>query len=109
MEHDRKTAESIVFLPEDKEVVLPTNCQKSILNIAVENEIDIDHSCGGSGSCGTCLVKVLKGLELFDGREFPEKEMAEDRGWAADERLACQCVALPGVIIEVSFKNLKKV
>lgn len=91
----------IKFLPSGVEI--EGDEEKSLLQLAVENQIPINHSCGGGGSCGTCLIKVVEGLELLAEREFPEKEMAEDRGFSAWERLACQTPAYSGLVVEVAF------
>ena len=54
------------------------------------NSVDMPHSCGGMGSCGTCRVrlKVERGPvpELGD----VEKEIALEKGYSVDERLSCQ-------------------
>ncbi|MBL7688499.1 MAG: (2Fe-2S)-binding protein [Bdellovibrionaceae bacterium] len=62
----------------------------TVLEIAVENSVDISHSCGGMGTCGTCRIhlSVLSGQPL--ARNEIEQEMATDRGFQTDERLSCQ-------------------
>lgn len=62
----------------------------TVLEIAVENSVDISHSCGGMGSCGTCRIhlSVLSGPTLE--RNEIEQEMANARGFQTDERLSCQ-------------------
>ncbi len=59
---------------------------------ALESEnIKIDHSCGGMGTCGTCRVILLQpeGLD----RNSIEQEMANEKSFAKNERLACQLMA----------------
>jgi ferredoxin len=47
-----------------------------------------------NGICGTCIVKVKKGMENLSQRTDSELEMElED-----DERLACQCKILKGEV-----------
>ena len=62
----------------------------TVLEIAVENSVDISHSCGGMGTCGTCRIhlSVLSGQP--PERNEIEQEMAIDRGFRPDERLSCQ-------------------
>ena len=62
----------------------------TVLEIAVENSVDISHSCGGMGTCGTCRIHlfVLNGQSIE--RNEVEQEMANDRGFEVDERLSCQ-------------------
>jgi ferredoxin len=63
---------------------------KTLLEIAVDNSVELPHSCGGMGSCGTCRIR----LEVRSGPCPPrgdlEAEMALERGYRDDERLSCQ-------------------
>lgn len=74
--------------------VQPGIVSRSLLDIAVENSVEISHSCGGMGSCGTCRVYLE--WEPSQGGPNPpteiEEEMRQDRGFIASERLACQIV-----------------
>lgn len=66
----------------------------SVLELALRANIDLNHSCGGNGTCGTCRIKVISpNSSRLPSRNEIEKEMAEDRGFADDERLACQLLA----------------
>lgn len=47
---------------------------KKVLDIALENNIDIEGACGGELACSTCHVKMSK--ELFD--QLPAKQVEED-------------------------------
>ena len=62
----------------------------SILELAIENSVDVMHSCGGMGTCGTCRIR----LQVLEGavpeRGEIETEMANERSFASDERLSCQ-------------------
>lgn len=62
----------------------------SLLEILNINKVEVSQSCGGSGSCGTCQVKVISGLENLSERNEIEKEIAEDRKFPSDIRLSCQ-------------------
>jgi ferredoxin len=63
---------------------------KTVLDIAVENSVEIAHSCGGMGSCGTCRIRLHADLGAIPPIEEVEAEMAMDRGFLSDERLSCQ-------------------
>ncbi len=78
----------IVFFPEEKSCEL--RGEDSLLDVALNNKLEIGHSCGGMGSCGTCRVIVLEGLELLNPRNEVEQEIADTRGFQPNERLACQ-------------------
>lgn len=63
---------------------------ESILDAALEAKIPVPTSCGGNGTCGTCLILVQEGLENCLARNEIEDEIASDRGFANFERLSCQ-------------------
>lgn len=65
----------------------------SILDIATEAGVDIDHSCGGVCACSTCHVKVLEGGSSCSKPTEDEEDMLDTaRDVDTDSRLACQCV-----------------
>lgn len=63
---------------------------QTLLDIAVDNSVDLPHSCGGMGSCGTCRVRLSVTSGPCPERNEIELEMAIERGFAVDERLSCQ-------------------
>lgn len=65
---------------------------QTVLDAVLESRLEIDHSCGGNATCGTCRVFVVRGSERLPDRNEIEKEFANDRGMAANERLCCQMV-----------------
>jgi 2Fe-2S ferredoxin len=89
----------MVFLPDTKRVEIQQN--ETILEVALRNEIPLEHSCGGMGSCGTCRIFVTAGLDRFEPRNEIENEIAVDRSFSVDERLACQNLALDGLEVKV--------
>jgi len=65
----------------------------SILDIATEAGVDIDHSCGGVCACSTCHVKVRQGGESCSEPTDDELDMVDTaRDVDLDSRLSCQCV-----------------
>lgn len=62
----------------------------SLLEILNNSKIEIPQSCGGLGTCGTCQVSVIEGLDQLSAREEIEIEMAQDRGFEINRRLSCQ-------------------
>jgi 2Fe-2S ferredoxin len=90
----------ITFVSQNKTVeVLPgragtgTGLEGSVLDIALEAGIDIDHACGGVCACSTCHVWVKKGLVTCSEPTDSENDMLD---LAPDlkpySRLSCQCV-----------------
>lgn len=99
----------IIFRFEDKhipeKVVELDGLQKSILEITEEQDIHLNHNCGGVCACSTCHIYVLKGESFIE--EISEKE--EDFIDRAinprlESRLACQCIILnesADIIVEI--------
>lgn len=67
----------------------------SILEIALMNDIDLHHNCGGVCACSTCHVYVEKGegfLEELSDREEDFIDRAVNP--RLNSRLGCQCLLL---------------
>ncbi len=86
---------SIVFLPEGRELEFVAG--ETVLEVAEAHRLGLAHSCGGMGSCGTCRIVVESAPVPLPEKEGLELEMAENRGFQGNERLACQLQAVPGL------------
>lgn len=80
-------------------VELPIAEGESVLDIAMDNGIELQHNCGGVCGCSTCHIYVENGMEHL--QEISEKE--EDFIDRAvnpriNSRLGCQCVIIDGDI-----------
>jgi len=80
----------------------------SILDIALNFGLHLEHACGGNCACTTCHVVVKKGKELLsemDDDEADRLDMAADL--QLDSRLGCQTVIeRPGeVVVEIPAWN----
>lgn len=93
------TTKSIHFLPVDKTCVYKN--EESVLEVALRNDIEINHSCGAMGSCTTCRVLIVKCDGLLPERNELESEIAKMRGFGPEERLSCQLPPLPGLVVRV--------
>jgi ferredoxin len=80
----------IRFLTDDQKVETTSLGQETLLELALSSGVALSHSCGGMASCGTCRVIVEFGGEKLHSRNDLEREMANDRGFNSNERLACQ-------------------
>ncbi len=69
----------------------------SILEIALENDIDLHHNCGGVCACSTCHVYVQKGEDYLPEITDREEDFI-DRAVnpRLNSRLGCQCVLEDG-------------
>ncbi len=106
----------LTFLPEGRTVEFDSGKlpyknhgkPQSILDIAINNNVFLDHACGGNCACTTCHVHVLKGAELLsemDDDEADRLDMAADL--QLNSRLGCQAVIeKPGeVVVEIPAWN----
>lgn len=75
------------------------NCSPddSILEIALKNNIQLHHNCGGVCACSTCHIYLEQGDDNVE--ELSDKEenfIDRARNPKLSSRLACQCVLLTG-------------
>jgi len=70
---------------------------QSILEVALLNEIDLHHNCGGVCACSTCHLYVNEGENHIEELSDKEEDFI-DRAVSPrlNSRLGCQCVLLPG-------------
>lgn len=94
----------ISFLPDHLDVLVSQKDQ-SVLDVALRVGVSIDHTCGGFGTCGTCLVNIIDGCENLSPRNEIEAEMASDRKFNDCERLACQLTPVNGLKVETKKGN----
>ena len=78
----------IIYETEQQELI--PKKEENLLDLCLNNGIEIDHSCEGGASCGTCRIIVTQGSELLHPRNPLEQDMADDRKFSPKERLACQ-------------------
>jgi 2Fe-2S ferredoxin len=70
---------------------------QSILEVALINNIDLHHNCGGVCACSTCHLYVEKGADFLEELSDKEEDFI-DRAINPRliSRLGCQCVLHPG-------------
>lgn len=65
----------------------------SLLEVAMQHGINIEHACGGVCACSTCHVYVERGMEqLAEPSEAEMDRVEEAPGLQVNSRLSCQCV-----------------
>ena len=91
----------ITFLPMNRTFEVAAG--ESILDIAVQNDIPIQHACGGFCACTTCHVKVTSGSEALSIPEEEETDRMEfgGEGFGPHSRLGCQAKVQGDVVVEV--------
>lgn len=84
--------------------VYPASQGQTLLQVLLHEGHEIDHSCYGNGTCGTCVVHLKSG-HLCTRNEI-EAEMASERGFLPEERLACQSEILSDCEIEIPHNEI---
>lgn len=66
---------------------------QSLLEVALKNNIDLHHNCGGVCACSTCHLYVQKGSEFMEELSDKEEDFI-DRAVNPRlvSRLGCQCL-----------------
>jgi len=79
---------------------------ESILDVALNSGVQLEHACGGSCACTTCHVIVKGGddnLTPADDDELDRLDMAP--GLTLHSRLGCQAVVKGDVTVEIPSWN----
>jgi 2Fe-2S ferredoxin len=74
-------------------VIENVEANQSILEVALKNDIDLHHNCGGVCACSTCHLYVGQGEEFLEELSDKEEDFI-DRAInpRLNSRLGCQCV-----------------
>lgn len=84
---------------------------KSICDVLLEHDIEIEHACEKSCACTTCHVVVREGFESLHEAAEREEDLL-DRAWGleAHSRLSCQAiVADEDLVIEIPKYTINQV
>lgn len=70
---------------------------QSLLELALDNNIELHHNCGGVCACSTCHLYVEAGEQFLEELSDKEEDFI-DRAVnpRLNSRLGCQCVLLDG-------------
>ena len=80
----------VTFTPLGREAAAKDD--ESVLDVARRAGVPLGNSCGGVGVCARCRVRVLSGAENLTPPTAIELRFGSARGFAEDERMACQAV-----------------
>jgi len=74
----------------------------SLLDVALNFGIPLEHVCGGNAACTTCHVIVRRGMSNLSEMQDQESDRL-DTAWdlTPDSRLACQAIVNGDVVCEV--------
>lgn len=90
----------VTFLPMNATVEAREG--ESILDVAINNDIPLQHACGGFCACTTCHILVKSGADKLSAMEDDEEERL-DRATAVTlhSRLGCQAKVHGDVSVEI--------
>jgi adenylate cyclase len=70
----------------------------TVLKIALDHNIPVEHACGGNGFCTTCMCDVKEGMPNLS----PRNEREENMGVLEDpKRLSCQSQVNGDVTVQI--------
>ncbi|MCP4685482.1 MAG: 2Fe-2S iron-sulfur cluster binding domain-containing protein [bacterium] len=94
----------IRFLPQDVEIEVEEG--KTLLDAALDNNIRIDHNCGGNCACSSCHVVIEEGFESLGEVSEDEEDMLDEAENLTDKsRLACQCKIKQDLVVRIPPKE----
>src|SRR5437868_11269028 len=71
--------------------------EQTLLEVALKDDVELHHNCGGVCSCTTCHLFIEKGLEWIDPMERRENDyLNRVIGRRPISRLGCQSLLIPG-------------
>ena len=98
-----------VLCPEGAVIEAPAG--KSVCDILLENDIEIEHACEKSCACTTCHVVIREGFESLNEAEEKEEDLL-DKAWGleAASRLSCQAIlADQDLVVEIPKYTINQV
>lgn len=105
----------ITFLPHQElcpeGMTVEAHSGVTVLDVALQHNIHIEHACEKSCACTTCHIIIRKGFNSLEEAEETEEDML-DKAWGleADSRLSCQAyVEQDDLTIEIPKYTLNQV
>lgn len=89
----------VTFLPVNKTVEAAVG--ESLLEVAINHDVPLEHACGGFCACTTCQVHVKEGKENLSPMEADEAERIEETAMnpTPESRLGCQAKVRGDVVV----------
>jgi 2Fe-2S ferredoxin len=95
---------NVTFLPND--VMVTAKEGDTILDVALENDLYLQHNCGGVCACSTCHVIIKTGFDnLSEMQENEADQLDEAEGLTLTSRLGCQAKIYGDIILEIPRIN----
>jgi len=105
----------IIFLPHEELCpdgkVVEASSGESILDVALRNDIEIEHACEMSCACTTCHVILREGFRSLQEADELEEDLL-DKAWGLEpeSRLSCQAIVEhDDLVIEIPRYTINQV
>lgn len=86
------------ILPDGQIKRVETPAGESLLKIALDSGVPMEHACGGNGFCTTCMCDVQQGMDKLS----PRNDREENMGVTDDpNRLGCQATVEGDVTVKL--------
>lgn len=98
-----------MLCPEGKTIEVAPG--ESILQVALDHNIQIDHACEMSCACTTCHVIVRKGFASLEEASEREEDLL-DKAWGleSESRLSCQAIVEnDDLVVEIPKYSINQV
>ena len=90
----------VTFLPMNE--TYEAKVGESVLDVAIEHDVPLQHACGGFCACTTCHVHVKSGLDqLSPSDEEEEERLDRATGLTLQSRLGCQARIHGDIVVEI--------
>ena len=97
------TSHKVTFIPLGKTVEVEEG--KTVLDACLENEIHLEHACGGFCAGTTCHVIIREGEDKLSEMEFDEEDKLDTcEGVTLRSRLGCQSRIEGDIVVEIPPK-----
>jgi len=80
-----------------------THPGETVLDAARRVGAPLGNSCGAVGICARCRIRVIEGAAQLAPPTAIEARISSQRGFAPDERLACQSVVLGDCTVTTTY------
>lgn len=91
---------TVTFLPMNQTIEVEE--ETSLLDIALDHGVELEHNCGGNCACATCHVIIKEGMACLSPKsEEEEDQLDEADGLTLGSRLACQAIVKGNVVVQI--------
>lgn len=90
------------FEGQDKVIEVEAEEGDTILDVAHDNNIDLNHNCGGVCACSTCHVYIEEGMDSLPEISDKEEDFIDRaENPKLNSRLACQCDIEGDIVVTI--------